>query len=351
VIQLDGARGEGGGQIIRAALSLSAATGRAFHITRIRAGRVRPGLQPQHLAAVRAVAMLCGADVGGAFDGSPDVRFEPGPVRAGEFRFEIATAGALTLVLQTVIPPLATAAEPSRVEVTGGTHVPRSPSFHYLARHWAAVVERLGLRVRLDLVRAGFYPPGGGEARAEVAPWTSRPARLVVERRGKLVAIRGITGAARLPGVAERVRRAAQERLWEARRLESAWEVAELPAPSKGCFVLVEAVFEEGRAAFGVLGERRVRAEALGDRAARHVLKFLDADEGAVDPYLADQLVVPMALAGGGGRVTTPEVTSHLETVAAVVQQFGIPARTWGRRGGAGGVEVGEVVDRPPCAS
>jgi len=349
VIHLDGAQGEGGGQIIRTALSLSAATGQAFHITRIRAGRVRPGLQPQHLAAVRAAAMLCGANVGGAFDGSPDVRFEPGPVRAGEFRFEIATAGALTLLLQTVIPPLATAAETSRVEVTGGTHVPRSPSFHYVARHWAAVVSRLGLQARFDLVRAGFYPPGGGEARAEVQPWT-RPARLVLERRGSLVAIRGIAGAARLPGVAERLRRAAEERLWESRRLESTWEVVEVPAPSKGCFLLLEAVFEEGRAAFGLLGERRVRAEVLGDRAARQLLKFLDADEGAVDPHLADQLVVPLALSGGGGRVTTVEVTSHLETVADVVSRFGIPARTWGRRGGAGGVEVGGLVDRPESA-
>jgi len=334
VIHLDGAQGEGGGQIIRAALSLSAATGQAFHITRIRAGRVRPGLQPQHLAAVRAVAMLCGADVGGAFDGSPDVRFEPGPVRAGEFRFEIATAGALTLLLQTVIPPLATVAEASRVEVTGGTHVPRSPAFQYLARHWAPVVAGLGLRVRLDLVRAGFYPPGGGEARAEVQPWT-RPARLLLERRGELVAIQGVAGAARLPGVAERLGAAARERLWEARRLESTWEIVEMPAPSKGCFVLIEAVFEE------------VRAEVLGDRVARQVLKFLDADEGAVDPHLADQLVVPLALSGGGGRVTTTEVTNHLETVADVVSRFGIPARTWGRRGGAGGVEVGELVDRP----
>jgi RNA 3'-terminal phosphate cyclase (ATP) len=350
VIHLDGAQGEGGGQIIRTALSLSAATGQAFHITRIRAGRVRPGLQPQHLAAVRAVAMLCGASVGGAFDGSPDVRFEPGPVRAGEFRFEIATAGALSLLLQTVIPPLATAAEPSRVAVTGGTHVPRSPSFHYLARHWAAVVARLGLSARLDLVRAGFYPPGGGAARADVTPW-KRPARLVLERRGRLVAIQGIAGAARLPGVADRMRRAAQERLWESRRLESTWETVEVPAPSKGCFLLLEAVFEEGRAAFGLLGERRVRAEALGDRAARQLLKFLEADEGAVDPYLADQLVVPLALSGGGGRVTTTEVTSHLETVADVVARFGIPARAWGRRGGAGGVEIGALVDRPRSAS
>ena len=345
MISLDGAQGEGGGQIIRTALALAAATGQPFHITRIRAGRIRPGLQPQHLAAVRAAALVCGANVGGAFDGSPDVRFEPGAVRPGDFRFEIATAGALSLLLQTVLPPLATAAAPSRLQVTGGTHVPRSPSFHYLARHWAAAVKGLGLDVGLELVRAGFYPPGGGEARAEVGTW-KRPARLVLEKRGKLVEIRGTAGAARLHGVAERMHRAAQARLWESRRLESSWEVVEVPAPSKGGFILLEAVFEEGRAAFGLLVERRVRAEVLGDRAARQLLKFLDTEEGAVDPCLADQLVLPLALCGGGGRVTTPEVTSHLETVADVVSRFGIPARTWGRRGGAGGVEV-DAVDRP----
>jgi len=345
VISIDGSQGEGGGQIIRTALAFSAATAQPFHITRIRAGRLRPGLQPQHLAAVRAAALVCGAKVGGAFDGSPDVRFEPGPVQAGDFRFEIATAGATTLVLQTVIAPLATASGPSRIDVTGGTHVPLSPSFHYLARHWAGVVERLGLRARVELVRAGFYPPGGGELRAEVQPW-KRPAHLDLVERGKLVAIRGTAGAARLPGVADRLCRAAQERLWESRRLESSWEVVEVPAPSKGCFVLLEAVFEQGRAAFGLLGERRVRAEVLGDRAARHVLKFLDTDEGAVDPHLADQLVLPLALAGGGGTITTPAVTGHLQTVAEVVSQFGVPARTWGRRGGPGGVEV-SAVDRP----
>lgn len=349
MISLDGAQGEGGGQIIRTALALSAATGQPFNITRIRAGRIRPGLQPQHLAAVRAAAMVCGAKVSGAFDGSLEVRFEPDTVRPGQFRFEIATAGALTLLLQTVIVPLATAAEPSRVEVTGGTHVPMSPSFHYLARHWAAVVDRIGLGVRLDLVRAGFYPRGGGEARAEVQPW-KRPATLNLETRGNLVALRGIAGAARLPGVAERMREAARERLWESRRLESAWEVVPVPAPAKGCFVLLEAIFEHGRAAIGLLGERRVPAEVLGDRAARRLLRFLEADEGAVDPYLADQLVLPLALAGGGGRITTPEVTGHLQTVADVVSRFGFPARTWGRRGGPGGVEIG-AVDRPQTGS
>jgi RNA 3'-terminal phosphate cyclase (ATP) len=315
-------------------------TGQGFEISRIREGRLRPGLRPQHLAAVRAAAMACGAKVGGVFEGSPDMRFEPGALAPGEFRFDIATAGAATLVAQTVVVPLATALEGSRLEVTGGTHVPASPSFDYLARHWAAVVADLGLNVRLDLRKAGFLPSGGGEITAAVEPW-SRPATLRLEERGVLVALRGVSGAARLKGnVAERQRDAVQNLLWEERRLEVDWEVAAPMAASPGAFLYLEAIFEKSRAAFGFLGERGVRPEGMGDRGARRFLRFLESD-GAVDGRLADQLALPLAAARGGGLVTTDEVTRHLEAVAATLCLFGIPSRTWGRRGGPGGLEVG----------
>jgi RNA 3'-terminal phosphate cyclase (ATP) len=343
LVPLDGAQGEGGGQVLRTALSLAAVTGQGFRVERIRARRLRPGLRPQHLAAVRAAAMSCGADVHGAFDGSPDLRFVPGAVSAGDFRFDIGTAGAATLVLQAVLPVLATAATASRVHVTGGTHVPRSPTFHFLARHWAEVVGRLGLGVRLRLERAGFFPRGEGSVEAEVRPWT-RPAALDLSRRGALVAVRGMAGAARLRGdVARRAADAARALLWEQRRIEAEWEVVDLAAASPGAFVQVEVVFETGRAAFGLLGERGLRAEVLGERAARRVLKFIEDEEAVVDPWLADQLAVPLAVAGGGGRLQTSAVTSHLETVAAVLRRFGVPAETWGRRGGPGGLVVGRV--------
>jgi RNA 3'-terminal phosphate cyclase (ATP) len=340
-LQIDGARGEGGGQILRTALALAAVTGQPFEITRIRANRTVPGLRPQHLAAVRAAALISGARVGGAFDGSPDLRFEPGVLRPGRFQFEIATAGALTLVLQTVLAPLArVGGEPSQVTVTGGTHVPASPSYHYLANHWAAVVERLGLRCSLMLERAGFYPRGGGAASAEVQPWSGATDGLVLEERGDLVTVRGTAGMGKLKAdIAGALRKAAQERLWEARRLEVTWQELVVPAASPGSFLLLEAVFEKGRAAFGFVGQKGVRPEILGDRAARTLLKFLGG-EGAVDPHLADQLAVPMALGGKGGRVTTTEVSLHLETVAEILSLFGMPARTWGRRGGPGGLEV-----------
>ena len=340
LVALDGAMGEGGGQILRTALALSAVTGQGFELERIRARRPRPGLQPQHLAAIRAVTMACGARVSGAFDGSPDLRFEPGPVSPGDFRFEIGTAGAVSLVLETVLPVLGTAASASRIVALGGTHVPTSPSFEYLARHWTAAARDLGLAVRMDLVRAGFYPPGGGEVKAEVQPW-ARPARLDLSERGKLVALCGVSGSGRVKGnLAERQREGAARVLWERRRLEVEWQVLDVSADSPGSFLFLQAVFERGRGGFGFLGQRGVRAEVLGDRAARRLLHFLEEEEGAVDPHLADQLVVPLALAGGGGRVTTVEVTRHLETAVEVAARFGVTAKVWGRRGGPGGLEI-----------
>jgi RNA 3'-terminal phosphate cyclase (ATP) len=340
LLAIDGAHGEGGGQILRTALALSCATGQGFTMTRVRAGRIRPGLRPQHVAAVRAAGLICGARLGGVFEGSPDLRFEPSDPSPGDFRFEIGTAGATSLVAQTVLPPLATCGAASRVEITGGTHVPASPSFEYLSRHWASAVEALGLRVGCTLEKAGFYPPGGGEIRCGVEAWAGRPVALRLEKRGRLLAVKGVSSACRIKGsVAERQRDAAAARLWEALRIEAEWEVASPPSASPGSFLFLEASFEAGRAAFGVIGERRVRPEALGDALARRFLALLDG-EGAVDAHLADQLAVPLALAGGGGLVTTGEVTAHLETVGAVLRQFGIAARVHGRRGGPGGLEV-----------
>jgi RNA 3'-terminal phosphate cyclase (ATP) len=340
LIPLDGSQGEGGGQILRTALSLAAATGQGFELTKIRARRSRPGLRPQHLAAVRAAGIACGAKLSGIFEGSPDLRFEPGPLQAGQFRFEIETAGAASLVLQTVLPPLALAQDGSAVEVTGGTHVPRSPSADFLGRHWASAVARVELRLGVTLRRAGFYPKGGGELLARVRSWRRPVEPLLLEQRGALERISIVSGAPHVRGsVAERQAEAARARLWETRRLEPQIELAQPEAAAPGSYLLLEAVFANGRAAFGLLGERGLRAERLGDQGARLLLKFLEGG-AAVDRHLADQLAVPLALSGGGGRISTDEVTSHLETVADVLRRFGVRAETWGRRGGPGGLSV-----------
>jgi len=342
LIPIEGPPAEDGGQILRTALALAAGTGQGFEMVRIREKAARPGLRPEQVAAVRAAALVCSARVHGGFDGSPDLRFEPGAVAPGDFRFEMGQAGSAALVLQMVAPALAAASSASQVAMAGGTHVVASPSFDYVARHWTAVVASLGLRVRSTLTRAGFAPRGEGELQAEIGPWPRPSGPLLLEQRGSLAEVRGLSGSSRLKGdVARRQRDAAQAILWERRRIEAVWEVVDEPSASPGSFLLLEAVFEHGRGAFALLGERGIASEVLGERGARRLLRFIEDEEGAVDAHLADQLVVPLALAGCGGRVTTPEVTSHLVAAAVIASRFGIPASTWGRPGGPGGLDVG----------
>jgi RNA 3'-terminal phosphate cyclase (ATP) len=326
--------------MLRTALALSAASGEPFEMRCIRDREARSGLLPEHVAVIRATAFACSATVNGAFDGSPDLRFQPGPVSAGRFRFELATGGAASLLVQTVLLPLATAEGESEIAVTGATHLPGSPPFHYLSSHWSRLVRRLGLRIRYELVRAGFHRRASGELRARVEPWP-RPASLQLDRRGDLVSVSGIsgTGRSREP-IAERLRDAAQKRLWEAKRLDVPWELPDYPSASPGSFVHLEALFEHSRAAWCLLGEPDERPEALGDRAARHLLAFLESD-AAVDAAAADQLAVPMALARGGGMLTTPSVTAALERAAEIIRRFGVEAKVSGRMGGPGSLEVG----------
>lgn len=340
LVTLDGSGALGGGAGLRTALALSAVTGRGFQLVRIRAGEPRSGLTGAQVTAVRAVALACGARTSGAFDGSPDLRFEPGPVSAGEYSFDIVGAAPATPVLQAVMVTLAAAREPSRVSFTGGTHVVRSPSFHYLAGPWAASVARLGFSVRLELARAGFAPAGGGRIVATVEPRRAGAAPLAFDERGALVGVRGISVEARAGTQAERQRAAAAERLWESRRMEADWETATLPSDSPGGAILLQATFEHGCAGFDLLAGRGVRAEALGDRAARLLLKLLDGN-AAVDPHLPDQLAVPLAVAGCGGRMATAAVSRPLVAVTSVLAEFGFDARLTGREGAPGLLEIG----------
>ncbi len=213
MIEIDGSQGEGGGQILRSALSLSLLTGQAFRLVNIRARPSRPGLMPQHLKAVQAAAEIGQARVTGAETHSMSLKFEPGCVRPGQYLFDIGTAGAASLVLQTVYLPLAFATAPSAVTVKGGTHVPFSPCYHYLDRQWRWFLEKAGLPLSLRMERAGFYPPDGGIIRTSIPP-VGKLMPLTVTRRGALRRIFGVSAVANLPAsVAERQRDEALRRL------------------------------------------------------------------------------------------------------------------------------------------
>jgi RNA 3'-terminal phosphate cyclase (ATP) len=321
LIEIDGAAGEGGGQILRTSLALALRTGKAFRLYNVRAGRSRPGLQPQHLMSVRAAAAVGRAQVRGAARDSSELLFEPGEVRPGTYRFDIGTAGATGLVLHTVYLPLALAGpEPSEVTITGGTHVRTSPSFDFLDATWRPYLELLGLKVGLRLVRTGFYPRGGGEIRAHI-PACPRLHGVRLEEVRRPTRAAGASAVAGLPeDIARRQARRAAHRLRQAGLPADFCEETWPGGPGTVLTVLLDTA--PVPTLFFALGERGKRAERVADEAADQALAYLKAEPFGVDPHSGDQLVLPLALAQGPSSYRVAEVTRHLTTNVAVIRRF-----------------------------
>jgi RNA 3'-terminal phosphate cyclase (ATP) len=320
LLELDGSFGEGGGQILRTSLTLSLLTGKAFRLYNIRAGRAKPGLQPQHLMSVQAAATIGKATLRGGARGSSDLTFEPGALTAGNYRFDIGTAGAIGLVLHTLYLPLALrGGAPSQLTLIGGTHVTTSPCFHYLDTTWRRYADLLGLRIALRMARPGFYPRGGGLVEAHIQP-CSHLRSLQLRERGR-VTISGFSAVAGLPeDIARRQTRRARYRLQEhdlkVDLSEESWEGG--PGTALALILHTSPV---PVLVFG-LGARRKPAERVADEAVDQALAYLAAAPAAVDAYSADQLVLPLALAEGGSEYTVAEVTQHLTTNISVIQRF-----------------------------
>lgn len=350
MIHIDGSLGEGGGQILRSALTLSLITGTPVDLTNVRARRDKPGLRPQHLKAVQAAGEVGRARIRGAHLGSRSLTFAPGDAGGGEYYFDIGTAGAAGLVLQTLALPLSLLAEPSRLTIVGGTHVPASPCYHYLDHHWRPYLQDAGFDIRLAMPYAGFYPRGGGVIEASIGPVTAiKP--LDLTRRGPLRNIHGISAVALLdPRIAERQRARTLERL-APRHVPTRIDVINMPARSPGTLLLLTGEFEHSRCCFFALGKRGKPAERVADEAVDEFESFLVSD-GAVDAYLTDQLVLPLAFAGGTSRLSTSRISSHLLTVIQIIKQF-IPAdiTVSGVQGQPGTVEVRGVGRSPGCVT
>lgn len=325
MIEINGAYGEGGGQILRSSLTLSALTGEALHIYHIRANRGQPGLRPQHLAAVKAIAKISEAEVFGAQIDSSEVTLIPAKIRPGRYRFEIPTAGALTLLLQTIFLPLSFAEGTSTMALTGGTHVPWSPIFHYLESQWLSTLSALGYRAEMTLNQAGFYPRGGGEVRVKILPAKGISAFSCLNR-GDLDYIHGLSGVANLKDeIAKRQKHQALQRLYPVCQ-DAKIQTLRLPSRGKGTFILLHAVFSAGGSAcFSALGAPGKPAEQVADDAVDQLLAFL-ATDGCIDPFLADQLLLPLLAAEGQSSFRVGTITAHLLTNAYVVEQF-LPGR------------------------
>jgi RNA 3'-terminal phosphate cyclase (ATP) len=321
LIHIDGSYGEGGGQIIRTSCSLAAITGRAVQIYNVRAKRTRPGLQPQHLMAVRAAAALCNAKLTGDEVGSVSFTFEPqSEVQPGEYSFEIGTAGAAPLVVQTVLLPLALTGKPSNVRVSGGTHVPHSPPIEYLETVYVPVLCRAGLDVKIGYSSAGFYPKGGGEIEVQIGA-ANEVQQLDFRERGKLKNLDAFVVTANLPEhVGERGVQTL-EKAMNAIGRKAKMERRVKASPGPGAAVVLTAECENGFAAFSSIGELRKPMEKVAEAPAKEFMKWWKSG-AACDEHLADQLVLPMCFVDRESRWTTPEVTEHLRTVLWVVQHF-----------------------------
>ncbi len=329
---IDGSHGEGGGQILRTALSLAAITGRFLRIERIRAGRRKPGLAAQHLTAIRAAAEIADAALDGDMPGSETLDFHPASLPVpGTYHFDVAeareggSAGAAALVLQTVSLPLAFAHGESSVTVKGGTHVPWSPSFDYLEYVWLETLRGLGLDATARLDAWGFYPAGQGEITLRLhgqrgdGPGTLMP--LTAVERGDLSAIDGRAVAANLPAhIAQRMVDRA-EVLLRPLGVPIAIKAERVRSVSPGAWIFLKAVYANCLSGFGTHGRRGKPSEEVAEEAVAELLEY-HKGIAALDRHLADQMLLPLAFASGPSEFTCASVSHHLETNAWVIEQF-----------------------------
>ena len=354
---IDGAYGEGGGQVLRTALTLAAILNQPIRLENIRAGRKNPGLAAQHLTAVRAAATICDADLDGDELGSTQLTFVPqSPPIPGIYEFDVAeareggSAGAATLVSQTILLPLASAQGPSEVTIKGGTHVPWSPPFHYIRDVYLPTVACLGIQASTTLSAWGWYPAGNGEIKIEIPGQPEGRIDLVDNspnraemghkrrqtlfmpeptlspdgmwtKRGSLKQIKGVAVASSLPAhIAQRMRDRAVNLLRQ-EDFPAAIEPQRVRSVSPGAGIFLVAEYENSQAGFGALGRKGKPAERVAEEAIDDFLAFHQS--GAVlDEHLTDQLILPMALSGWSGAVLIERLSKHTLTNIWVVDQF-----------------------------
>jgi RNA 3'-terminal phosphate cyclase (ATP) len=331
MIVIDGSHGEGGGQVLRSSLSLSALLGEPIRIENIRVKRPNPGLQAQHLTGVRALAQVCRAELEGAELGSPTLTFGPRSApRSGEYSWDVAqarkggSAGATSLVFQALLMPLLLAEGNSRLFLRGGTHVAWSPPFHYLKMVYLPTLDRLGFQARVDIEQWGWYPIGEGLMTALITGIGQRisgVSGLDLAERGELKRLYGISALSNLPGhIAERQKSQA-EKVLRRKGFDPQIEIVDVPSRGRGTALFLLAEFENVRAGFTSLGRKGKPAEKVAEEACAEFLRYYESG-AALDQHLADQLILPLALLEGRSSFTTCRITRHLLTNVWVVEQF-----------------------------
>ncbi|MDF5723187.1 MAG: RNA 3'-terminal phosphate cyclase [Rhizonema sp. PD37] len=329
MIQIDGSYGEGGGQILRSSLSLSAITGKPICINSIRAGRKKPGLAAQHLTAVRAAATICNAQIQGDTLSSTSLEFIPGTsVQAGNYTFDVSearegsSAGAIALVLQTILLPLALCSGDSEVTLRGGTHVSHSPSMTYIEQVYLPTLYRMGVRVEVELNAWGWYPRGGGEVNLLINGGSKLSGIDLVER-GNLQQVRGLAVVTELPSHIPQRMVSRAENLLRKAELKANLQPLRAKGVAPGAGLFITAQYENSLAGFGAVGRLGLPAEKVAQIACEELLKFHETG-AAVDEHLADQLLLPAALASQKSQYRVADFSQHLTTNAWVIEKFEI---------------------------
>jgi RNA 3'-terminal phosphate cyclase (ATP) len=316
-IQIDGSQGEGGGQILRTALALSMITGQAFELINIRAGRKKSGLMRQHLVCVQASQHISQAYVEGAELHSQRLYFAPQHVQSGKYKFQIGSAGSTTLVLQTLLPALLLQDEASELTISGGTHNPLAPTADFIEHCFLPALEKLGIEVEFKLNKAGFFPIGAGEIQIKIQPWQHRN-KLNLLDRGALQSTEAFAAVLNLSGeaqIAQRELATLNKRL----KLDTQQQF-HLNGISQGNTAYVKVEHQHHTQLFTALGEMRKSAEQIANHLAEQVKQYI-ASQAAVAEYLADQLLLPLAL-GQGGEFTAQCISEHTRTQASMIEKF-----------------------------
>ena len=322
MIEVDGGHGEGGGQLVRMAIALSALTETPVRVVRIRAGRPTPGLAAQHVTAINAVAELCGAEVTGVAVGASSIEFRPGNVASGHFSFDIGTAGSVTLVLQALLPVAAAAGGPVRVRLVGGTDVRWSPPMDYFNRVFLVLLRGLGGHADVEVLRRGYYPRGGGIVDVVIEPtrsWSS----LDKPEVGEIQRVRGVAHVSNLPeDVPKRMKHAALRRLHgipDVKVEERVYHGEE--AIGQGGALVLWGETDAIQVGADSLAERGKPSERIGEEAAVALRAEIES-RATLDVHAADQLLVYLARADGPSRFRVRAVSGHLETMMWLIPQF-----------------------------
>ncbi len=337
MIEIDGSEGEGGGQIVRTSIGLSAITGKSVRICNIRAGRCNPGLQPQHITGIRACAKICGAEVVGDERGCTEIIFKPGKIRGGNYKFDVGTAGAISLVLQTLVLPSIHADAEINMEITGGTHVRWSPSYDYFQHIFCDFLKKVGIEIFVEIGQYGFYPKGGGKVFVNIKPCKEFKKLDLIER-GEFKRIDAWSIASenlKKANVAERQVKGAKNFLNEKFENEN---ILYVPSKSTGSAIHIHAHYENCKIGASSLGEIGKPAEAVGKECAELFKKQINSD-ACLDEWMADQILPYLAFATG--RVSVSEVTKHCLTNIWVIEKFlPVKFKIHGNLGEQGIIEV-----------